>query len=76
MANYMDEITQDMYLLLKKKVHEQAAYDLDAYSEVVDEVIDYYLEKGKIDDDENLAFIKDQLMSMRDNLTDNLSDDE
>lgn len=72
----MDDITQEMYPLLKKKVHEQGAYDLDAYSEVVDEVIDYYLEKGKIDDDENMVFIKDQLMSMRDSLTDQLSDDE
>jgi polyhydroxyalkanoate synthesis regulator phasin len=72
----MDEITQEMYQLVKNKVREQAAYDLDAYSEVVDEVIDYYLEKGKLEDDDNLSFIKDQLMSMHESATDQLSDDE
>ncbi|HRH22225.1 MAG TPA: hypothetical protein PLJ58_03405 [bacterium] len=72
----MDEITGDMYQLIKTKVREQGAYDLDAYSEIVDEVIDYYLEKGKIDDDDNMAFIKDQLMAMHDSATDQLSDDE
>ncbi len=72
----MDEITQDMYQLIKTKVSEQGAYDLDAYSEVVDEVIDYYLEKGKIDDDDNMVFIKDQLMAMHDSATDQLADDE
>lgn len=72
----MDEITQDMYQLIKTKVREQGAYDLDAYSEVVDEVIDYYLEKGKLEDDDNLSFIKDQLMSMHESATDQLSDDE
>ena len=72
----MDEITGDMYQLIKTKVREQGAYDLNAYSEIVDEVIDYYLEKGKIDDDDNMAFIKDQLMAMHDSATDQLSDDE
>ena len=72
----MDEITQDMYQRIKAKVSEQGADDLDAYSEVVDEVIDYYLEKGKIDDDDNMVFIKDQLMAMHDSATDQLADDE
>ena len=72
----MDDIVQKMYILVKRKVREQGAYELDAYSEVVDEVIDYYLEKGKIDEDENMAFIKDQLMSMFDSATDQLSDEE
>ena len=72
----MDDITEEMYQLIKTKVREQGAYDLDAYSEVVDEVIDYYLEKGKIDDDDNMVFIKDQLMAMHDSATDQLADDE
>lgn len=72
----MDDVVQTMYILVKKKVREQGAYELDAYSEVVDEVIDYYLEKGKIDEDEDTAFIKNQLMTMFDSAIDQLSDEE
>lgn len=71
----MDGITQDIYALVKKKMREQGAYDREAYAEFVDETIDYFYEKGKLGDDENEEFIKDQLMAMWENLSDGLADD-
>ncbi len=46
------------------KIREQAAYSRDAYKELVEETIDYFNERGKIDDDDNVEFIRDQLMDM------------
>lgn len=66
----MDEITAEIYELVKTKVEEQGAYDLDSYQEVVDETIDYFLEKGKLTDEDNLAFIKEELMAMHEMMQD------
>jgi hypothetical protein len=60
----MDEITQEIYNLVKKKMAEQGAYDRDAYADFIDETIEYFYEKGKLGDDENEELIKDQLMAM------------
>lgn len=60
MEGILDEIMQ----LAKKKMREQGAYDYAAYKEYVDETIDYFIEKGKIDEDENIEFIKDRLLEM------------
>ena len=71
----MDNVVQDIYQLVKKKMREQGAYDRDAYSEFVDETIDYFYEKGKLDVDENEEFIKDQLMAMWEDVADSIADD-
>lgn len=60
----MDQISEEILILVKKKMREQAAYDRDAYKELVRETISYFLEKGKISEEDNLEFIEDQLMDM------------
>lgn len=72
----MDDITQKIYNLVKKKMREQGAYDLEAYGEFIDESIEYYQSKGLLEDDDNLEFIKNQLLEMFEVASDNLSDDE
>jgi len=72
----MDDLTQKIYNLVKKKMREQGAYDLGAYGEFVDEAIEYYQEKGLLEDDDNLEFIKDQLMEMFETASDNMIDSE
>ena len=72
----MDEIINEIYQLVKKKMREQAAFERDAYTEIVDETIEYFMEKGKLNDDDNIEFIKDQLDDMFDSATDSLADEE
>lgn len=60
----MDQISEEILILVKKKMREQAAYERDAYKELVEETISYFLEKGKISEEDNLEFIEDQLMDM------------
>ncbi len=76
MIKYMDEITQEIYSLVKKKMNEQGAYDRDAYSGLIDETIEYFYEKGKLGDDENEELIKDQLMAMWEEMEEDLSEPE
>jgi hypothetical protein len=71
----MEDTIQDLFLLVKKKMKEQGAYDRYAYKQFVEETIDYYLEKGKLTDEDNLEFIEDQLLSQWENVEDYLSDD-
>jgi hypothetical protein len=60
----MESITEEILNLVKKKMSEQAAYSRDAYKELVEETILYFREKGKLTDDDNDEFIKDQLMGI------------
>jgi len=60
----MDFIINEILTLVKKKMREQGAFDRDAYKNLVEETIDYFLEKGKLTDDDNLEFIEDHLMEM------------
>jgi hypothetical protein len=60
----MDPLAEEIYLLVKKKMSEQGAYDREAYRELIEETIEYFREKGKLTDDDNEEFIKDQLMEM------------
>ncbi|MCU0679427.1 MAG: hypothetical protein MUC28_03210 [Planctomycetes bacterium] len=69
----MEEITREILELVKKKMAEQGAYDRDAYKQFTEETIDYYLEKGKLIDDDNLEFIKDRLMDIYDDVKDQFS---
>lgn len=70
----MDDSVREIYTLVKKKMREQGAYDREAYGQFVDETIDYFYEKGKLDEDENEKFIKDQLMALWENLANNITD--
>ncbi|MEI7498486.1 MAG: hypothetical protein WCK11_04365 [Candidatus Falkowbacteria bacterium] len=70
----MDETTSEIYELVKTKVQEQGAYDPDAYEAVVEETIDYFFEKGKLTDDDNVEFIKEELMAMLDTLKDEVAE--
>ena len=72
----MENIVQEIYQLVKKKMREQGAYDREAYSQFVDETIDYFSEKGKLSDDENEEFIKDQLMAMWEDFSDQIANSE
>lgn len=60
----MDQLTEEIYELVKKKVVEQAAYEREAYDQLVAETIEYFKEKGKLTDEDNEEFIKDQLAEM------------
>jgi len=50
--------------LVKKKMSEQAAYDRDAYKEIVEETIQYFQEKGVLTDDDDTELLESQLMDM------------
>lgn len=67
--DFLEEILE----LVKKKMKEQGAYDKEAYEEYVDETIEYFEEKGKLTDDDNLVFIKDQLVEMWDEVESELA---
>lgn len=72
----MDDVIQKIYSLAKKKMREQGGYDRETYEGFIDENIDYYVSRGQLDENENIALIKDQLMSMWETAQDSLSDDE
>ena len=55
----MDETINEIYTLVKKKMREQAAFSRESYNELVDETIEYFLEKGKITDDDNIELSSD-----------------
>ena len=55
---------EEILSLVKKKMREQGGYTRDAYKQYVAETIDYFLEKGKLTDDDNLEFIEDRLMDI------------
>lgn len=60
----MEDIIQEALKLIKIKMKEQGAYDRTAYKQFIDETLDFFQERGKLTDDENLEFIKDRLSGM------------
>ena len=58
----MEDIIHEIMELSKKKMIEQGVFTHEAFRQIVDENIFYFLEKGKLDNDDNLEFIKDQVM--------------
>ncbi len=58
----MESTINEIFNLVKKKMAEQGAFDRAAYKNLVEETIDYFQEKGKLTDDDNLEFIEDRLM--------------
>ena len=71
----MEETSQEILDLVKKKMQEQGAYDRDAYKSLIEETIEYFREKGKITEDDNEAFIKEKLMDMWEMVQDEMSKD-
>ena len=69
----MEIIVEEILQLVKKKMAEQGGYDRDAYKHFVEETIDYFLEKGKLTDDDNLEFIEDQLLDVYEAVKDEFS---
>ena len=55
---------EEILSLVKKKMREQGGYERSAYKQYVTETIDYFIEKGKLTDDDNLEFIEDRLIGM------------
>lgn len=66
----MESLIKEILQLVKKKMAEQAAFDRDAYKELVEETIEYFREKGKLTDEDNDEFIEDQLLDMWESVRD------
>lgn len=58
----MDDLGGEILRLVKKKMREQGAYDYEAYKELIDETLEYFQEKGKLNDQENSLFLKEELL--------------
>ena len=71
----MDEAISEILTLVKKKMQEQGGFDRDAYKNLVVETIDYFVEKGKLTDDDNLEFIEDRLMDTYESVRDEFSEE-
>ncbi|MEA3398670.1 MAG: hypothetical protein U9R06_02915 [Patescibacteria group bacterium] len=70
----MEDVAYDILALVKKKMVEQGGYGRDAYKQFINETIDYFVEKGKLTDDDNVEFIKDRLMGMYDDVSEEFVD--
>ena len=70
----MEIIFEEILTLVKKKMKENGAYDRDAYKQFVAESIDYFQERGKLTDDDNLDLIETQLMNLWTDIKDELSE--
>jgi len=70
----MEPIVEEILNLVKKKMEEQAAYNREAYDELVDETIEYFREKGKITNEDNDEFIKNQLAAMWETIEDQFAE--
>ncbi len=66
----MESTAEEILKLVKKKMAEQAAFNREAYKELIQETIEYFREKGKLTDDDNDEFIEDQLMDMWETVSD------
>ena len=69
----MENILEEILQLTKKKMREQGGYSYSAYKQFIEETIDYFVEKGKLTDDDNLEFIKDRLIDMWNSVNNKIS---
>jgi predicted DNA-binding protein len=60
----MDEIMQDILNLSRKKMRESGEYGREAFHQYIEESIEYYIEKGRIDENENTDLIEEELMEL------------
>jgi preprotein translocase subunit SecA len=72
----MDEAMQDILALTRKKMEEAGEYGQEAYREFIEESVDYYLEKGRLSDEDDLDAIKTELMEMYEEVKAGEVDDE
>ena len=72
----MENLAQEILLLVKKKMKENGAYDRDSFDEYIDESIDYFKQRGKMDDEENEQLIRSELDSLFPHVKDKLADNE
>ncbi|MCD4694334.1 hypothetical protein K8R62_03175 [bacterium] len=54
-------------------MEEQGGYDVDAYRQYVNETIEYFIEKGKISEEDNTEFIENRLMEIWPQVEKNIS---
>ena len=69
----MEELIEEIYELVKKKMTEQGAYDRNSFKKLIEETIQYFHEKGKMTDNDNEKFITDQLLQRWEFVKDELS---
>jgi hypothetical protein len=68
------ENINEAWQLIKIKMAEQAAFNYEAYEELVDETIEYFRERGKITDEDNDELMRNELLGMWDAAQDNFAD--
>ena len=66
---------KDILQLARKKMLEAGEYDREAYRQCVEESIDYYLEEGKLSEEDNLDLIQAQLMELHNDVEDREADE-
>lgn len=71
----MDEIKQDLLNLTKKKMRESGEYSREAYRQFVEESIEYYLEKDRLTEEDDLDAIQEELMEMYNDIEEDEADD-
>lgn len=69
----MEDIVQEILNLVKTKMKEQGAYDRDAYKQFIDETIEFFQERGKISEDDNVEFMESRLMDMWNDVQESLA---
>jgi hypothetical protein len=72
----MDEIKQDILNLAKKKMRESGEYSREAYRQFIEESIEYYLEKDRLTEEDDLDAIQEELMEMYNDIEDEEADDD
>jgi hypothetical protein len=60
----MEAEVQDILELTKTKMREAGEFSREAYREFIEESIEYYLEKGRLSDEDDLDAITEELMAM------------
>lgn len=60
----MDEASQAVLQLAKTKMREAGEFSREAYENFIDESLDYYVEKGRLTEEDDLDAIKEELVAM------------
>lgn len=72
----MENLAQEILLLVKKKMRENGAYDRDSFDEYIDETIEYFKQRGKMDDEENEQLIRSELDTLFPHIKDQVADQD